>query len=124
MKRRIKTDIIIYLVNPDMSSKEMNIWDSIDKELRKRLPDTITVGSIKITCTNSYLFCYDNEMELGDKIYKLQHYLYKEQSLFALIYDFEKGWLAPLKVPVNLNKPMILTIPASSSVQISISTIW
>lgn len=119
-----KRDIIITLVNSEINNKTMNLfkdgyWD-IPKE---EIPKSFVIGSVRISSSNSYFFYGNNEIELGNKIYKLSHYTPEDNCQQCIIYDFEKGWLAPLNVPMNTDKEILFNIPASTQVSISISVV-
>ena len=119
-----KRDIVITLTNPDVSFKEMNLfkdgyWDMPKDEI----PKSFTLGSIRIFCSNSNFMFRTNEIDLGDKIYRLSHYMPEDNSQQCLIYDFEKGWLAPLNVPISTDKDFNFIVPASTTVSFSISVV-
>lgn len=119
-----KRDIVITLANTEMNVKEMNLfkdgyWDMPKDEI----PKSFIIGSIRIFCSNSLFIWSNNEIELGGKIYRLSHYMPEDNMQQCLIYDFDKGWLAPLNVPMNTDKDIIFQVPASTTVSISISVV-
>lgn len=123
-KRKIHTDIVCHLSNPEQFTPlEINLWDGIMEHEKKIMVKSFVVGSIRIYSSNN-IFFYNANMELGDKIYNLHHYLLEGQTNEAAIYNFEKGWLAPLNIPLSFDKKIMLNIPPSTSVRVSISTVW
>ncbi len=120
-KFKTKTGISITLVNPESSYKEINLWDGhCDEFPNKNLPNEINIGHIIISCSNAYFFSQNNYIQIGDKKYKISHYL---KDGMCIIYDFKCGWLSPLNIQLNTNIPIILTVPSSTSVVVSISVI-
>lgn len=120
-----KRDLIITLQNPDLNYKNFNLfkdgfWEGIDK---KDIPSSFIVGSIIISCTNTNFFWMGQKIELGDKIYDLSHYISQDNNMQSIIYNFDKGWLAPLNVPMSTSKDIIFQVPASTSVKVSISVV-
>lgn len=122
-KRKIHSDIFCGLSNPEYFVKEMNIWDGILDDEKKRMPQSFIIGSIRVFSTNASFF-WSTKLDLGDKIYNLLHYMIENNPQEAAIYDFEKGWLAPLKIPSSFDKPIMLQVPPQSSVSVSISVVW
>jgi len=125
-KKNKKRDITITLANPEQNQKEMNLfkdgyWSYFD-DLKIERPRSFTIGSVIVSCI-TYLFWYNNNIELGDKIYNLSHYLSQDNSMKSIIYDFEKGWLAPLNINMSADKDIVFNVPASSTVSISISVL-
>ncbi len=120
-----KRDIVITLVNPDINYKEMNLFKDGHWDMPKdEIPKSFILGSLRILCSNSYfMYQSNNEIELGGKIYRLSHYLPEDNAQQCLIYDFEKGWLAPLNIPMSTDKDFIFTVPASTQVSFSISVV-
>lgn len=120
-----KRDIVITLSNPEMNAKDMDLFkDGVWDIPKEEIPKSFVLGSIRIFCSNShFIWNYNNEIELGDKIYKLSHYMPEDNSQQCLIYDFDKGWLAPLKVPMNTDKEIKFQVPASTTVSVSISVV-
>lgn len=127
MHKKLKkySDIIIHLVNPESNGlKEVNIWDGISDAEKKELFSSFIIGSVRIWSTSAHFFYADSKINIGDKVYNLIHYLTKGSLQEAIIYNFDKGWLAPLNIPASFDKPILIKIPPSSMVTISISTIW
>lgn len=119
-----KRDLIITLQNPDLNYKDMDLfkdgyWD-IPKE---EIPSSFIVGSVIISCTNTNFFWMGQKIELGDKIYDLSHYVSQENNMQSIIYNFDKGWLAPLNIPMNTGKDIKFQVPASTSIKVSISVV-
>jgi hypothetical protein len=69
-----KRDIVITLQNPEMVTKDMDLfkdgyWDMPKDEI----PKSFVIGSIRIFCSNShFIWSNNNEIELGDKIYLIE----------------------------------------------------
>jgi hypothetical protein len=126
-KSNKKRDIVITLVNREMNLKEMNLfkdgyWDYFD-DLKIERPLSFTIGSIIVSCIAYSFWSYNNNIELGDKIYNLSHYISQENSMQSIIYNFEKGWLAPLNINMSADKDIVFKVPASTSVTVSISVL-
>ncbi len=121
-KFKTKTDISFVLCNVEPYSKQMNIWDGICDEYpdKETIPSVINVGSIIFRAWNNSFFECDNYIKLGDKKYKLSHYL---KDGVCIIYDFSGGWLCPLNIKVNTFIAQYLNIQPHTSVTISISVV-
>ena len=117
-----KTDIVVQLSNGTYETKEMNIWDGIWYDQRDKMPQSFIVGSIRFWCSTVSFFS-NAEIELDGKIYKLLHYITKENNQDAIIYDFGKGWLAPLNIPMSFDKPIKIIIPSNTLLTVTISVV-
>ena len=126
-KKNKKRDIIITLANPEQLNKDMNLfkdgyWTYFD-DLKIERPNSFTIGSVIVSCIAYSFWCSNNNIELGDKIYNLSHYISQHNSMQSIIYDFEKGWLAPLNINMSADKDIVFNVPASTTVSISISVL-
>ena len=122
LRRKRKTDFEIHVSNPDIQWKDINIWDSLTNDEKKSLPHSFIVGSIKIV-SHSRIFFHNKKINLGDKDYLLSHYLVNGESNICLIYNFEKGFLAPLNIPLSFSTPIIFNVPGHETVSISFSIV-
>lgn len=120
-----KRDIVIILTNTELNQKEMNLFkDGYFDIPKEEIPKSFIIGSIRIFCINSlFIWSFNNEIELGDKIYKLSHYTSEDNSQQCIIYNFDKGWLAPLNIQMSTDKDIKFNVPASTTVNVSISVV-
>lgn len=122
-KKYIKQDITIGLTNMEGFYKELDLFKDgyfqhYDKE---NLPPYINVGSVIISCSNSSFF-YGPTIAL-DKVYNIFHYMMQGSCTQAAIYNFDKGWLAPLNYVLDTSRQMKFNVPANTSVSVSISVV-
>lgn len=118
-------DIQISIVNDTHGYKYIDIWNELKKnevyiDLYKRYRKKIIIGSILFGCMEQN-FIYSNSNLVLDKIYDLKHYKKQGSDYEALIYDFQKGYLSPMKYKPDLETPCYLTVPSNSSLSISLS---
>lgn len=108
-------DIKISIINNAYEVKCVNVWDYLDDKT------PFTIGSIRISSTVIEFFHINPNFTL-DKEYNLIHYTSPNSSNEVLLFDFNKGWLAPLKYEVDFSKPLMMKILPQQSIYITIGT--
>ncbi len=118
-------DITLSIQNLTDGTKTIDIWEELRKdetyiEKYKKYRKQIVIGSILFAGTDpNFIHC--NRIKL-DKYYDLKNYKKLDNNPYeALIYDFQKGYLSPMKYKPNLDEPCYITVLSNISILISLS---
>ena len=117
-----KRDFSIILSNNSEFYNKMNLFKDGQIQDNFELPKVFTVAFIIVYSPNPTALWQDSNIELENKIYKLNLY-YKQSENQILIYNFEKGYLAPLKLKIDTSQDVIFNVPNKTSLSVNFSVI-
>ena len=105
---------------PDNNYHEFDLWQELIKQNDGK---EFTIGHIIFWTTNCYSIANNRFIKIGDKLYDLLLYQEEKVANSVKIYDFEKGYLSPLKIRITKEMNQRISVSLDNPLNISVSVI-
>ena len=105
---------------PDYNYHEFDLWQELIKQNDGK---EFVIGHIIIWSTNNYSLCTNRFIKIGDKQYDLLLYNEEKSANSVKIYDFEKGYLSPLKIKVTKEMTQKISVSLDNPFNVSVSVV-